>query len=95
MIAKSFFFSFLNVHFVGVHAKEYFRTINIAITQNVNFCNKQPLLEIMLKAVSRYYYVVVWPLICLILGSIFGKRYLLAIDHIMLALFLSYVPNMK
>ena len=28
-------------------------------------------------------------------GSIFGKRYLLAIDHIMLALFWSYVPNMK
>ena len=28
-------------------------------------------------------------------GSIFGKRDLLAIDHIMLALFWSYVPNMK
>ena len=28
-------------------------------------------------------------------GSIFGKRYLLAIDHIVLALFWSYVPNMK
>ena len=28
-------------------------------------------------------------------GSIFGKRYLLAIDHIMLALFGSYVPNMN
>ena len=28
-------------------------------------------------------------------GSIFGKRYLLAIDHIMLALFWRYVPNMK
>ena len=28
-------------------------------------------------------------------GSIFGKRALLAIDHIMLALFWSYVPNMK
>ena len=28
-------------------------------------------------------------------GSIFGKRYLLVIDHIMLALFWSYVPNMK
>ena len=28
-------------------------------------------------------------------GSIFGKRYLLAIDHIMLALFWSCVPNMK
>ena len=28
-------------------------------------------------------------------GSIFGKMYLLAIDHIMLALFWSYVPNMK
>ena len=31
----------------------------------------------------------------LIYGSIFGKRALLAIDHIMLALFWSYVPNMK
>ena len=30
-----------------------------------------------------------------IIGSIFGKRYLLAVDHIMLALFWSYVPNMK
>ena len=30
-----------------------------------------------------------------IYGSIFGKRYLLAIDHIMLALFWSYVTNMK
>ena len=29
------------------------------------------------------------------LGSIFGKRALLAIDHIMLALFWNYVPNMK
>ena len=29
------------------------------------------------------------------IGSIFGKRALLAIDHIMLALFWSYVPNMK
>ena len=29
------------------------------------------------------------------IGSIFGKRDLLAIDHIMLALFWSYVPNMK
>ena len=28
-------------------------------------------------------------------GSIFGKRALLAIDHIMLALFWSYVPNRK
>ena len=28
-------------------------------------------------------------------GTIFGKRYLLAIDHIMLALFWNYVPNMK
>ena len=28
-------------------------------------------------------------------GSIFGKRYLLAIDHIMSALFWSYVPHMK
>ena len=28
-------------------------------------------------------------------GSIFGKRDLLAIDHIMLALFWSYVPNRK
>ena len=28
-------------------------------------------------------------------GSIFGKRDLLAIDHIMLALFWNYVPNMK
>ena len=28
-------------------------------------------------------------------GSIFGKRALLAIDHIMLALIWSYVPNMK
>ena len=28
-------------------------------------------------------------------GSIFGKRDLLAIDHIMLALFWSYVPKMK
>ena len=28
-------------------------------------------------------------------GSIFGKRYLLAIDHIMLALFWNYVPIMK
>ena len=28
-------------------------------------------------------------------GSIFGKRYLLAIDHIMFALLWSYVPNMK
>ena len=28
-------------------------------------------------------------------GSIFGKRALLAIGHIMLALFWSYVPNMK
>ena len=28
-------------------------------------------------------------------GSIFGKRALLANDHIMLALFWSYVPNMK
>ena len=28
-------------------------------------------------------------------GSIFGKRYLLAIDHIMLAIFWSYVPNVK
>ena len=28
-------------------------------------------------------------------GSIFGKRALLAIDHNMLALFWSYVPNMK
>ena len=28
-------------------------------------------------------------------GSIFGKSYLLAIDPIMLALFWSYVPNMK
>ena len=28
-------------------------------------------------------------------GSIFGKRALLAIDHIMLALFWSNVPNMK
>ena len=31
----------------------------------------------------------------IIIGSIFGKRALLAIDHIMLALFGSYVPNMK
>ena len=31
----------------------------------------------------------------LLYGSIFGKRDLLAIDHIMLALFWSYVPNMK
>ena len=30
-----------------------------------------------------------------IFGSIFGKRAQLAIDHIMLALFWSYVPNMK
>ena len=30
-----------------------------------------------------------------IYGSMFGKRALLAIDHIMLALFWSYVPNMK
>ena len=30
-----------------------------------------------------------------IYGSIFGKRDLLAIDHIMLALFWSFVPNMK
>ena len=30
-----------------------------------------------------------------IYGSIFGKRDLLAIDHLMLALFWSYVPNMK
>ena len=30
-----------------------------------------------------------------VIGSIFGKRYLLAIDHIMLALFWSYVLNMK
>ena len=30
-----------------------------------------------------------------IYGSIFGKRDLLAIDHIMLALFWSHVPNMK
>ena len=30
-----------------------------------------------------------------IYGSIFGKRYLLAIDHIMFALFWSYVSNMK
>ena len=30
-----------------------------------------------------------------IYGSIFGKRDLLAIDHIMLALFLSYVPNLE
>ena len=30
-----------------------------------------------------------------IYGSIFGKRDLLAIDHIMSALFSSYVPNMK
>ena len=29
------------------------------------------------------------------MGSIFGKRDLLAIDHIMLALFWSYVPNRK
>ena len=29
------------------------------------------------------------------IGSIFGKRALLAIDHIMLASFWSYVPNMK
>ena len=29
------------------------------------------------------------------IGSIFGKRDLLAIDHIMLAIFWSYVPNMK
>ena len=28
-------------------------------------------------------------------GSTFEKRYLLAIKHIMLALFWSYVPNMK
>ena len=28
-------------------------------------------------------------------GSVFGKRDLLAIGHIMLALFWSYVPNMK
>ena len=28
-------------------------------------------------------------------APIFGKRDLLAIDHIMLALFWSYVPNMK
>ena len=28
-------------------------------------------------------------------GSIFEKRDLLAINHIMLALFWSYVPNMK
>ena len=28
-------------------------------------------------------------------GSIFGKRDLLASDHIMLPLFWSYVPNMK
>ena len=28
-------------------------------------------------------------------GSIFGKRDLLAIDHIMLALFWSYVPKTK
>ena len=30
-----------------------------------------------------------------IFASIFGKRDLLAIDHNMLALFRSYVPNMK
>ena len=30
-----------------------------------------------------------------IYGSIFGKRDLLAIDHLMLALFWSCVPNMK
>ena len=28
-------------------------------------------------------------------GSVFGKRDLLAIDYIMLALFWSYVPNIK
>ena len=31
----------------------------------------------------------------MISGSIFGKRDILAIDHIMLALFWSYSPNMK
>ena len=31
----------------------------------------------------------------MLIGSLFGKRDLLAIDHIMLALFWSYVPNMK
>ena len=35
------------------------------------------------------------PLLFLLYGSIFGKRDLLANDHIMLALFWSYVPNMK
>ena len=34
-------------------------------------------------------------LLVVVYGSIFGKRALLAIDHIMLALFWSYVPNMK
>ena len=48
--------------------------------------NYQPLVDIFLftKGINRCTY-----------GSIFGKRDLLAIDHIMLALFWSHVPNMK
>ena len=41
--------------------------------------------------ISNYLTTIPWN----IFGSIFGKRDLLAIDHIMLALFWSYVPNMK
>ena len=47
------------------------------------------------KVFRSYVVYVVGVKALLVCGSIFGKRDLLAIDHIMLALFWSYVPNMK
>ena len=44
--------------------------------------------------IYTYIYIYIYTYIY-IYGSVFGKRDLLAIDHIMLALFWRYAPNMK
>ena len=55
-ISKVFRLSFLDAHMVVSHAKEYFMTIIIPITQNMSDCNGQPPLEITPNAVSESLY---------------------------------------
>ena len=58
-----FCLSFLNAYLVGLHAKEFFRTIYNRITHNVIHCNGQLLLVIMPNNISESVYFVVRPCI--------------------------------
>ena len=66
------FLSFISeCMFVCFHAKYYFSTIYIPITQTVGHYNGQPLLEIMPNTISESLYFGVRPYICPILALYF------------------------